>query len=132
MRSTFRRRRFLAVIAAVSALLPAVRRAHGLVAARDPAAARLVGLFKHRDSARAIGSVYLATCPEEANAHKLVELIVGADDDPLVVHGTNDAELRAWVRRRQARDFATARIVNLDGWLLSATEVRLCALACLT
>jgi hypothetical protein len=132
MRYTVSRRHFFGAIAAVSAFLPAVRRAHGLVAAPNPAAARLVGLFKHHDSARAIGSLYLATHPEEADAHKLLELVIRADDGPLVVHGTSDTELRAWVRRRQARDFATARIVNLDGWLLSATEVRICALAGLT
>lgn len=132
MSSIFSRRRFLAVIVAVGAFFPAVRRARGLVAGPDPAVARLVGLFKHRDSARAIGSAYLTTRPEEANTHKLVQLITGADEDPFVVDRTSDTELCAWVRRRQARDFATGRIVNLDGWLLSATEVRICALAALT
>ena len=132
MSSVFSRRRVLAAIAAMGACLPAVGRARGLVAAPDPAIERLVGLFKHRDSARAIGSAYLATRPEEANPYNLLELITRADQEPLVVHRTSAMELRDWLRRRQADDFATGRIVKLDGWLLSATEVRLCALVALT
>ena len=132
MRSRFGRRRLLTAIAAMGASLPLVRRAHGLFVTSDPAAARLVGLFKHRHSARAIGSVYLATHSEEADAHKLVELVIRGDGDPLVAGCTSDTGLRAWLHRRQARDFATGRVVNLDGWLLSATEVRICALAALT
>ena len=132
MTSAFSRRRLLAAIAAVGAFVPAVRRARGLVVGPDTAVERLAGLFKHRDSARAIGSAYLALRPEEADPYNLVELITRADQDPLVVHHTSATELRAWLRRRQARDFATGRIVNLDGWLLSATEVRLCALVALT
>ena len=70
--------------------------------------------------------------PEEKNADNLVELITHAAGDPLVIHDATDAELRAWIRRRQAQDFASEHIVKLDGWLLSATEGRLCALAVLT
>jgi hypothetical protein len=120
-------------MAAAGTFLPAVRWAHGVGTTADSSAARLVSLFKRRDSARAIGSIYLAARPEEADTHKLVKLVIrGADDVPLVVHHTSDTALRAWFRERQARDFATGRIVNLDGWLLSATEVRICALAALT
>jgi hypothetical protein len=132
MRSRFGRRRLLAAIVAMGAFLPVVRQARGRVVASDPAAARLIGLLKHRHSARALGSVYLATHAQEADAQKLVELVIRSDDDPLIADRTSDAGLRAWLRRRQARDFATGRIVNQGGWLLSATEVRICALAALT
>jgi hypothetical protein len=131
MRNAFTRRRLLAALWAAGALLPALRRAHGLVAAPDPAT-RLVGLLRHRDSARIIGAAYLSTRPEEADARKLVEYILGADRAPPVMDRMSDTELRAWLRQRLGRDFATDRIVSLDGWLLSATEVRLCALAAVT
>ena len=125
MRSAFSRRHILAAIGAVGAILPGVGRAQGLVAAPNPAVERLVGVFRHRDSARAIGAAYLAMRPEEENADNLVELITHAAGDPLVIHDATDAELRAWIRRRQAHDFASDHIVKLDGWLLSATEGRL-------
>jgi hypothetical protein len=92
----------------------------------------LVGLFRHPDSARAIGAAYLALHPEEANADDLVKLISDVPEDPMVTLHASDAELRTWVRRRQAHDFASGHIVKLDGWLLSATEGRLCALTVLT
>jgi hypothetical protein len=131
MSRAFTRRRLLAASMAAGGLLTAVLRAYGLVAAPDPAA-RLVRLFRHRASARAIGAVYLATRPEEADARKLVELAIAADGTARTIGRMSETELRAWLRERQTRDFATGRIVNLDGWLLSATEVRLCALAALT
>ncbi len=37
--------------------------------------------------------------------------------------------LRETVAARVRDDFATARVVNVDGWLLARTEARLCALA---
>jgi hypothetical protein len=130
MSRAFSRRAILAALGAAAALLPAMRPAQALVAAPDPAA-RLVGLFKHPASARAIGAVYLAGHPEEADARRLIELVIGADGDPPAIRDMSDPELRAWLRGRLARDFATERIVKLDGWLLAATEVRLCALVAL-
>lgn len=132
MRFALSRRHTLAAIGAVGALLPGLRRARGFSPGPDPAVERLVGLLKHRDSARAIGRAYLALRPEEENADSLVKLISYAPEDPMVARQASDAELRAWLRRRQAHDFATGYIVKLDGWLLSATEVRLCALTVLT
>jgi hypothetical protein len=132
MRSALRRRHILAAIGAAGALIPGLRGAPGFAAVPDPAVERLVSLFKHRDSARAIGSAYLALRPEEADAEDLVQLISNASGDPMVTAHATEAELRAWLRRRQAHDFANGRIVKLDGWLLSATEVRLCALTALT
>jgi hypothetical protein len=132
MRCALSRRHILAAIGAAGALETARGWAAARVGTPDPAVERLVGLFKHRDSARAIGAAYLALHPAEANTDHLVEVITHPPEDPLLIAHAGDAELRAWVRRRQAHDFATGNIVKLDGWLLSATEARLCALAALT
>jgi hypothetical protein len=129
MRSTLCRRGLLAALGSAAALLPPLR-GHALLVGPDPAA-RLIGLFEHRASAQAIGAVYLAGQPQEADARKLVELIVRPENEPLVIHHMTDTELRAWFRERLVRDFATDRIVNVDGWLLAAIEVRVCALAAL-
>jgi hypothetical protein len=132
MRSALGRRHLLAAIGAAGALVAAEAWAPARAAVRDPAVGRLVGLFKHRDSARAVGAAYLALHPEEANADALVRLIGDAPEDPVVIHEASPPELRAWLRRRQTHDFANGHIVKLDGWLLSRTEGRLCALSALT
>ena len=90
-------------------------------------AARLVGIFRHQESARAVGRAYLRLAPEEADPARLLALIHPGDAAALA-----EAELRRAVAARQREDFACRRTVLLDGWVLSRTEARLCALAELT
>lgn len=132
MRITSGRRWFLTAIGAAGTFLATDWRTCVRAAATDTAPERLIGLFEHRDSARAIGSVYLAAHPEEADVSRLLELINRADGGPPFAPLATDTARRAWIRERQTQDFAAGRIVNLDGWLLSATEVRICALAALS
>ena len=75
------------------------------------------GVKIDQQAAEAIGNAYLALRPEEKNFLRLNLTMAGIS--PLDV---NDA-----VRR----DFATGRIVYVDGWALSRTEARLCALIAL-
>lgn len=80
-------------------------------------------------SARAIGEAYLnAGHAEETSADRLVWLIFG-EQPPAVVTGT---EVRAFIGRRLRQDFANGAVVRIDGWMLSVTEARLCALAVAT
>jgi hypothetical protein len=95
-------------------------------AAASPAV-RLVAVFREPESARVIGRAYLRQAPEEADSARLVALIHPGDCSSL-----GDAELRRAVIARQRADFGSGRTVLLDGWLLSRTEARLCALAALT
>jgi hypothetical protein len=81
----------------------------------------LRSLFSHLPSAHAIGAAYLRSCQANTvNAEKLAASLPAA---------ASVADLRsaiaAWVRR----DFANARVVMVDGWMLSITEARVCALA---
>jgi hypothetical protein len=70
---------------------------------------------------RAIGRVYLEVVPEEAGPHRLERLL-------LTDTGSTD---RAAVQHCVRTDFRVGRTVCLDGWVLSVTEARLCALTCL-
>ena len=65
-------------------------------------------------AAEVVGNTYLALCPAEKNLLRLNLAMAGIN-----ANNVNDA-----VRR----DFATGRIVHVDGWALSLTEARLCAL----
>ena len=80
-------------------------------------------------SARAIGEAYLdAGHADEKSAERLVWLIFGGHPS-VVITGT---EIRAFIGERLRRDFAAGAVVRLDGWMLSVTEARLCALAVAT
>lgn len=70
---------------------------------------------------KALGAVYTAATPSEANA----EVLTGALHDAL--------KPWPWSARRPLRalvaaDFAAGETVLLNGWLLSRTEARCCAL----
>lgn len=44
---------------------------------------------------------------------------------------TQHRDLTSLVAVQVRRDFETGHLVNLNGWMLSATETRLCGIACL-
>jgi len=81
----------------------------------------LSGLFTALPSARAIGAAYLRSCADDG-----LDAATLAAELPAEVTMT---ALRETVAARVRDDFATARVVNVDGWLLARTEARLCALA---
>jgi hypothetical protein len=91
---------------------------------------RLSVLFEHSESAKVVGSEYLRRYPQEADKDVLLDQLVSrfpADD--VGVYGTSDHRLREQLDRMIRADFAADRIVTLRGWVLSATEAQLCALA---
>lgn len=98
----------------------------------DPLAVRLAGFFIHKESAVRVGRAYLRSFPGEADAQRLVSRLCASD--PLKHRTLLDAdskrcfELLALTHRQ---DFEKGRIVKVDGWILSETEARLCALATL-
>ncbi|NBB73477.1 MAG: hypothetical protein GVY35_07350 [Bacteroidetes bacterium] len=72
-------------------------------------------------SIHALGRRYRAVHPEEDRRAALVEVLRGAIGPGLgSVRDRLDARVRA--------DFAQGRTVQLDGWILSVTEARQCAL----
>ncbi len=87
-------------------------------------AQQVVGLFADRRSAEMVGLAYLAGHPAEADSeHLLRKILAGAPNtfDPL----------RSWLSAKGREDFAHGRTVQVQGWLLSQTEARRCALAAL-
>ena len=84
----------------------------------------LVGLFADPARARRLGSAYLKGLGEQPTAAALGALVWR--DIP--GGGTLRTEVAALIRR----DFAEERLACVEGWLLSQTEARLCALAALS
>jgi hypothetical protein len=81
----------------------------------------VVSLFSHLPSARAIGAAYLRSSPANTlDAETLAASLPAA---------ASVADLRLAIAARVRDDFANARVAMVDGWMLSVTEARLCALA---
>lgn len=133
--STITRRRLLAgAAAASSALLLPARPWRALVDVVAPTpAARLGGLLRHGDGARAIGRVYLAGLERRPSRRDLVAAVTaGLPGGAKALEGHGDDELRGLIAGRVHDDFVQRATVDVDGWVLSCTEARLCALAELT
>ena len=93
---------------------------------------RLTGLFKHGESAKVIGREYLRHYAQEADEQILLGLISsGFTDGPEMLSAADDEEISRWLRRQIGQDFEAGHVVKLEGWILSATEARLCALVAL-
>lgn len=77
-----------------------------------------------RDRVVDIGSTYLAASPEEGAA-SLASAILS---DARIMRGLPEAALHEGVAKQIRGDFARHRTVRLNGWILSVTEARQCAL----
>lgn len=99
---------------------------------RNPLASKFVGFFQDKESARAVGREYLRIAPVEADTLKLTELIcAGRQERYVELSHASMGKVRSMLLQQQREDFEKDRIVNVQGWILSRTEVRLCALATL-
>jgi hypothetical protein len=99
---------------------------------QDLLAMRLAALFTHKESAKVIGREYLEKYRQEADAGVLLDRIVSSmDAGDAGLFGVAGPNLHALLARTLREDYASDRVVKLQGWVLSATEARLCALAAL-
>lgn len=131
-----RRRRFLGAVALGGTFWAACAgqaRAWLAPAGGRPTEARLLAVLARRDSAAVVGRAYLAGYPTEADRDRLAARLDQAlrcqDCDPARARVD---QLRAALARQIRADFAAARVVRVDGWVLSETEARLCGLAALS
>ena len=101
---------------------------------------RLITLFHHQRSARVIGRTYLQRYPQEADIRVLLKKVVADASDASSnnpsdstdrLRRAGDGELMDVLQRRIRQDFVEEKVVKLQGWILSATEARLCALRAL-
>lgn len=69
----------------------------------------------------AIGSLYREQTPGESSEGELLSLIPGRD-------GTSDDALLAEIRKDIVIEYRNGDTICIDGWILSRTEARQCAL----
>lgn len=135
--SSMPRRSFLKTLASLCALAGLSGTVHllsrlGRPPAAEPLALSLAHFFPHDQSAKIVGLEYLRGAPHEASASVLVDLICSSDPERRGQLAQADArKRRELLRAQQRQDFEQGRIVRVQGWILSETEARLCALAAL-
>ena len=83
---------------------------------------KLLEILRDERVVREIGQCYRQTVPSENDAHTLTRVI---STDTLTA---TPAALRAELNKAVRRDFSDGRTVTLNGWVLSVTEARQCAL----
>jgi hypothetical protein len=91
----------------------------------------LVGLLRYPEEARKIGSSYLSAdkaikslSPRQLTAVILEEIGVDNLDAP----GVRLEKIGNKVKNKVRQDFTDETVVTVNGWLLSQTEARMCAL----
>ena len=88
---------------------------------------RLAGFLDDSVEVRRLGTEYLSRYPEEADRDALVPLLfAGLDLFPFRVEAER---LHESFHRQIGADFENGRTLRFGGWILSRTELRLCALA---
>ncbi|MEO1655614.1 MAG: hypothetical protein AAFU64_18875 [Bacteroidota bacterium] len=80
-----------------------------------------LGMIWDTKSILSIGESYLKGFPKENDEQTLVRWLF--KQSPL----ENDA-LRSWLEQKIKQDFTNNETIMLDGWMLSRTEARQCAL----
>lgn len=99
-------------------------------ASDDTALAKvLVGLFSDPDGAAFIGRSYIELYPERAEQESLLRDLGPELTGPA---SRNDPRLREFVSYRQQRDFERGDTVIINNWILSRSEISLCALAAIS
>ena len=126
-----RRRSFFSVLISAGTLVagwPGIGR--GWLEA-DPVRPLLAAL-RQGDSAAVVGAAFLRQHPGEADARHLGTTVAAElrcrGCDPL---RASRRRVRRAISEQMREDFAHGRLVDVDGWVLSATEARLYGLAAL-
>jgi hypothetical protein len=97
---------------------------------RASLASRLTGLLSNLESARVVGREYVRVTSPEATSQRLVDAVAaGVPGGRDVIRAASNGDLRRLILARVRQDFDDDDVVTLDGWIVSRTEGRLCALA---
>ena len=126
----YTRRYLLASLGCASGVSAALGPGSLLAASAVPcdAIARLRGLVDDQASARQLGRSYRALFPVESDPAELARLILGS----LACTGNPQTlkrdELLTALDQRVRAEFGAGHTLPVEGWILSLTEARLCAL----
>lgn len=89
---------------------------------------KLASLYRHADAAKAIGQHVNKTVPTERDVLR-ARLLTDLGLEPQSIMSLDLEVLRRRLAAKISNDFAREKTVAVEGWVLSETEARLCALA---
>jgi hypothetical protein len=92
--------------------------------ARERVRKKLVSLFHDPQRAREVGAVYLQSPPGQRAPSLVLAETVLAETGP----AAGIEAIRRYVVARIRHELEEVQVVSLDGWIVSPTEARLCAL----
>ena len=95
-------------------------------ASTEPLTPRVAEALQDRGSAEAVGRAYLEANPREDGERRLIQLLRASNRDWPLLSDPN--EIRKFARVQARRDYAAGRTAEVEGWYISLTEARLCAL----
>jgi len=119
----------LASTGAVGVAIPLLRQWEELSGWGSPfAQPRLLSLITSRKNIKSLGEKYTQLSPNESNYNVLFNLLSDTKLGSKVVHELNTNVVRSRLDGKVKDDFHSNRILVLNGWVLSITEARQCAL----
>ena len=124
-RSTF----ILTALAASAAVtIPIVHCASPKNLPKDPLAwPEVLGEFTDENTIREIGLHYREKFPSVNTKERLRKLLI-MDQNGRQTAPTDDLALNVWIKDKIRRDFSAFNTITVDGWVISVTESRQCAL----
>lgn len=87
--------------------------------------------FCGEEEIRAIGTGYRANIPAEDKKERLIELLL-SDDAGKKISSTSNSAVSEWIDKKIAQEFKKEKTIVANGWVISVTEARQCALFSLT
>ncbi len=91
----------------------------------------VLGTFCNEAEIQAIGKTYRSNHQQEDNREKLTELIL-SNNEGRKIETSNKKEIAALVKKKTQREFQAYQTIVVEGWVISVTEARQCALFSLT
>lgn len=125
-----RRRTFiLTTLAAAAAITcPMVHNKASNNLTRDPLAwPEDLGELADENTIREIGFHYKKLLPSRYKQEKLRRLLLSESNGTQVTL-SDDSALKEWLKKKVIHDFLTFNIITVNGWVISSTEFRQCAL----
>ena len=118
---------WLSTAGAASLYLPAGCNGRYTLSNKAVAQPRVLARICDAETLRQIGTAYRHAVPAEKDDRKLAALIL-KDGDGSLPKTTDGKTLETFLDQKITRDFEAEQTVVINGWVLSQTEARQCAL----
>ena len=86
-----------------------------------------LGKLADKSTIREIGFHYKKLIPSMYKQTTLRRLLL-SDSNGTQVALTDDSAMKEWLKKRISHDFMTFNIITVNGWVISSTEFKQCAL----